>query len=68
MKKIFVIRYGTIGDTIFASAFFRELRNALPNAQIDALVDKIIVDSNERLRFRLKNGLELTEQIERTKR
>ena len=34
----------------------------------DALVDKIIVDSNERLRFRLKNGLELSEQIERTKR
>lgn len=34
----------------------------------DALVDKIIVDSNERLRFRLKNSLELTEQIERTKR
>ena len=34
----------------------------------DALVDKIIVDSNERLRFRLKNGIELTEQIERTRR
>ena len=34
----------------------------------DALVEKIIVDSNERLRFKLKNGLELTEQIERTKR
>ena len=34
----------------------------------DVLVEKIIVDSNERLRFRLKNGLELTEQIERTKR
>ena len=34
----------------------------------DALVEKIIVDNNERLRFRLKNGLELTEQIERTKR
>ena len=34
----------------------------------DALVEKIIVDSTERLRFRLKNGLELTEQIERTKR
>lgn len=49
MKKIFVIRYGTIGDTIFASAFFRELRNALPNAQIDALVDKIsapVMESN----------------------
>ena len=34
----------------------------------DALVEKIIVDSNERLRFRLKNGIELTEQIERTRR
>ena len=34
----------------------------------DALVERIIVESNERLRFRLKNGLELTEQIERTQR
>ena len=34
----------------------------------DALVEKIIIDSNERLRFRLKNGLELLEQIERTRR
>ena len=32
------------------------------------LVDKIIVESNERLRFRLINGLELTESIERTVR
>lgn len=32
------------------------------------LVDKIIVGSNEQLRFRLKNGLELTETIERTVR
>ena len=32
------------------------------------LVDKIIVESNERLRFRLVNGLELTEPIERTVR
>ena len=32
------------------------------------LVDKIIVESNERLRFRLKNGLELEESIERTVR
>ena len=32
------------------------------------LVDKIIVESNERLRFRLKNGLELAEAIERTVR
>ena len=34
----------------------------------DALVEKIIVDNNERLWFRLKNGLELPEQIERTRR
>ena len=34
----------------------------------DVLVEKIIVDSNECLRFRLKNGIELTEQIERTRR
>ena len=41
MDKILVIRYGTIGDTIFASAFYRELRKNLPNAQIDALVDGV---------------------------
>ena len=32
------------------------------------LIEKIIVDSNEHLRFRLKNGLELPEEIERTVR
>ncbi len=32
------------------------------------IVETIIVDSNERLRFRLINGLELTETIERTVR
>lgn len=32
------------------------------------LVDKIIVESGQRLRFRLINGLELTEPIERTAR
>lgn len=32
------------------------------------LVEKVIVESNERLRFRLKNGLELAERIERTVR
>ena len=32
------------------------------------LVDKIIVESNDRLRFRMVNGLELTEPIERTVR
>ena len=32
------------------------------------IVDKIIVESNERLRFLLINGLELTEDIERTVR
>lgn len=32
------------------------------------LIDKVIVDSDESIRFRLKNGLELTESIERTVR
>jgi len=32
------------------------------------LVDKVIVESNERLKFRLRNGLELSETIERTVR
>lgn len=34
----------------------------------DELVEKIIVDSNEQIRFRLKNGLELCETITRTVR
>ena len=32
------------------------------------LIDKIIVESNDSIRFRLKNGLELREQIERAMR
>lgn len=32
----------------------------------DELVEKIIVDGNEQIRFRLKNGLELCETIRRT--
>ena len=32
------------------------------------LVEKIIVENENRLRFRLINGLELTEQMERTVR
>lgn len=32
------------------------------------LIDKIVVESNTRIRFRLKNGLELAERIERTVR
>ena len=32
------------------------------------LVEKIIVENDQRLRFRLINGLELTEAIERTAR
>ena len=34
----------------------------------DELVDKIIVDNNGQIRFRLKNGLELCETIRRTVR
>lgn len=32
------------------------------------LIDRIIVESNEKIRFRLRNGLELPEKIERTVR
>ena len=32
------------------------------------LIDRIIVESNECLRFRLKNGVEFKESIERTVR
>lgn len=34
----------------------------------DELIDRIIVEDNQRLRFRLRNGLELTETMERTVR
>lgn len=34
----------------------------------DELIETIIVDSNKQLRFRLKNGLELNESIERVMR
>lgn len=34
----------------------------------DELIDKVIVESNQRLRFRLKNGLELAESVERVVR
>ena len=56
----------------------RELMEVLDNGPdfLDAfdeelfseLIDKIIVESNDLLHFRLKNGLELTESIERTVR
>lgn len=44
----------------FPDAFDAEL--------FDELVDTVIVDSNEQLRFRLRNGLELKESMERTVR
>ena len=44
----------------FLDSFYAEL--------FGELVETIIVESNERIRFRLKNGLELSETIERTVR
>lgn len=38
MKKILVIRYRFIGDTLLTVPFLRNLRNAYPDAQIDMLV------------------------------
>lgn len=45
-----------------------EFLDAFDGELFSELVEKIIVDSNERLRFYLINGLELTETIERTVR
>ena len=40
-----------------------------PDAELmGELVEKIIIESNDTLRFRLHNGLELRESIERTVR
>lgn len=51
-----ILAYGPEYLEAFDGELFREL------------VDKIIVESNERIRFRLINGLELPEEIERTVR
>ncbi|MDO4270793.1 MAG: recombinase family protein [Eubacteriales bacterium] len=45
-----------------------EFLEALDEELFSELVEKVIVESNECLRFRLINGLELTEPIERTVR
>lgn len=62
-------------DTISQTQELLEILEAGPDflEDFDAelfgeLVNKIIVESNERIRFRLKNGLELGETIERTRR
>ncbi len=51
-----ILEYGPETLDAFDGELFREL------------VEKIIVESNERIRFRLINGLELPENIERTVR
>ena len=45
-----------------------EFLEALDEELFSELVERVIVESNECLRFRLINGLELTEPIERTVR
>ena len=45
-----------------------EFLEAFDEELFSELVAKIIVENNECLRFRLANGLELTEPIERTVR
>ena len=44
MKKILVIRYRFIGDTVLTIPFLRNLRAAYPDAQIDMLVGPISGD------------------------
>ena len=45
-----------------------EFLEAFDTELFGELVDCIIVENNERIRFRLKNGMELPERIERTTR
>ena len=45
-----------------------EILDAFDEELFCELIDKIIVESNVKIRFRLKNGLELPETIERTVR
>ena len=49
-------------------AYGPEYLEAFDGELFRELVDKIIVESNERIRFRLINGLEPPEEIERTVR
>lgn len=44
IKKILVIRYRFIGDTVLTIPFLRNLRNAYPDAQIDMLVGPVSGD------------------------
>jgi len=44
IKKILVIRYRFIGDTVLTIPFLRNLRKAYPEAQIDMLVGPISGD------------------------
>lgn len=54
----------------FLAKNLNEVRNRqmLWSPAVIELIDKIIVEGNTRIRFRLKNGLELPESIERTAR
>ena len=45
-----------------------DILDALDGDLFGELVEKVIVESGEKVRFRLKNGLELAETIERTVR
>ena len=45
-----------------------EFLNTFDESMFSELVEQIVVENNETLRFRLFNGLELTETIERTVR
>lgn len=45
-----------------------EMLDAFDGELFCELIDRIIVQSNSKIRFRLKNGLELPESIERTVR
>ena len=73
---IFISRQNELAEQLRAAKLEKErfleagpdFLDAFDGELFRELVDKIIVESNDRLRFRLVNSLELTEPIERTMR
>ena len=68
-SKIFLLPQGTEGGWIIeALDQGPDFLDAFDGELFCELVERIIVESNTKIRFRLKNGMELPENIERTVR
>ena len=54
------------GNTVYRQDYAPEVLEAFDEELFCELIDRLILQSNTKIRFRLKNGLELPESIERT--